>query len=52
MRVIKGVANITDQVHVKRLAEQISKSIAMSVREMTASINEISQNLSEFYNLR
>ncbi len=45
VRVIKGVANITDQVHAKQHAGEIGSSIAVSVNEMSQAIEEISRRV-------
>ena len=45
-RVVKWVANITEQIHSKQHADQIGQSIASSVKELKLSIDEIAQNIS------
>lgn len=46
VRVVKGVANITEQVNAKEHASSVGNSIAQSVTEMSSAIEEISQRVS------
>ncbi|MEM9563933.1 MAG: PAS domain-containing methyl-accepting chemotaxis protein [Actinomycetota bacterium] len=46
VRIVKGVADITEQVNSKHNAGRVGNSIATSVSEMTEAINEISQTVS------